>query len=130
MSSNRSAHDRLLALQKRIHRSLQEQAKQLLGEMPESIRRYEREYREDFKRIRKRPQIVQKDELIREIRNCDVTLIGDYHTFAQAQRTALRILREAAQKGESWYLGLEMIPSHRQEALDRYQLGQLSEEHF
>jgi hypothetical protein len=130
MSSNRSAHDRLLALQKKIHRSLQQQATRLLGETPEAIRRYEREYREDFKRIPKRPHLAEKDELITEIRRCDVTLIGDYHTFSQAQRTALRILREAVQPGETWYLGLEMIPTHRQEALDRFQLGQLSEKHF
>jgi hypothetical protein len=130
MSSNRSAHDRLLALQKKIHRSLQQQAMRLLGEMPESIRRYEREYREDFKRIPRRPQVADKEELIQEIRKADVTLIGDYHTFAQAQRTALRILRESVQKGETWYLGLEMIPTHRQEELDRFQLGQLSEANF
>jgi hypothetical protein len=130
MSSNRTAHDRLLALQKKIHRSLQQQALGLLGEMPESIRRYEREYREDFNRIPRRPQIAQKGELIQEIRKADVTLIGDYHTFAQAQRTALRILREAAQRGESWYLGLEMFSSHKQDSLDRFQLGQLSEENF
>ncbi|MFL5812292.1 MAG: ChaN family lipoprotein [Bdellovibrionia bacterium] len=130
MSSNRSAHDRLLALQKKIHRSLQQQAMRLMGEMPESIRRYEREYREDFKRIPRRPQLADKGELIQEIRKADVTLIGDYHTFAQAQRTALRILRESVQKGESWYLGLEMFPSHKQDALDRFQLGQVSEAHF
>jgi hypothetical protein len=130
MSSNRSAHDRLLSLQKKIHRSLQAQAMRLLGEMPESIRRYEREYLEDFKRVPSRPQIAQKGELLQAIRSSDVTLIGDYHTFAQAQRTALRILREAVQKGENWYLGLEMFSSHRQEALDRFQLGQISEDQF
>jgi hypothetical protein len=130
MSSSRSAHDRLLALQKRIYRSLQDQATRLLGETPDSIRRYEREYREDFKRIPLRPQDAPKDELIREIRASDVSLIGDFHTFSQAQRTALRVLREAVQEGESWYLGLEMFPSHRQEALDRFQLGQLSEKKF
>jgi hypothetical protein len=130
MAANRSAHDRLLILQKRIYRSLQKQADRLLGEMPEAIRRYEREYREDFKRVPRRPREVKKDELIEEIRQNDVTLIGDFHTFSQAQRTALRLLREAVKRDETWYLGLEMFPSHFQDALDRFQGGTLSEEHF
>ncbi len=127
---------RLLELQRRIHESLQREADRLLGRTPPAIARYEKECLKDFSAIRGRLKEVEKPELVREIRDADVTFIADFHTFAQAQRTALRLIRDAAPAGPSrltrdrWFIGLEFIASHQQEALDLFQSGKLSLNEF
>ena len=75
---------RLLSLQKRLYRSLQCEADRQLGEVPESIRRYEKEFRRDFSGFQLRMRRTKKEALIRAIRKADVTLIADYHTFSQS----------------------------------------------
>ncbi|MCM2279523.1 MAG: ChaN family lipoprotein [Oligoflexia bacterium] len=119
---------RLLKLQRRIFRSLEAQAKRLLGPQPASIRRYEREFRRDFPAARH--AVVDKRELIRAVRAADVTFVADFHTFEQAQRTALRIVREAARPGENWMIGLELVSSRNQRELDAFQASKLSLEEF
>ncbi len=127
---------RLLDLQKRIHSSLHSEADRLLGKTPAAIARYEKEFQRDFIAIKKRLKEVGKAELVREIRSADVTFIADFHTFAQSQRTALRLIRDAAPAAsarltrERWFIGLEFIASHRQPALDQFQSGKLSLNEF
>ncbi len=115
---------RLLKLQKRIYRSLEKEADRLLGDTPPAIRKYERGYRKDFS-AKKLGSAVLKRELIDSIRACDVTLISDYHSFDQAQKTALRLMRDAIKTKENWIIGLEMVPSHLQWAIDRFQHGDM-----
>lgn len=138
MIKNRTPHDQLLSLQRKIYRSLSEQTQRLLGEQPESIRAYERDYQKEFKHLPKSMSVLSRDALIEKIADTQVTLIGDFHTFSQAQRTALRILRNA-QKNDSkprqarrspMILGLEIFASHRQPILDDFQNGKISEEKF
>jgi hypothetical protein len=121
------AHRRLLILQRRIFRSLQAEADRLLGAPPEAIRRYQRQADADFRR---RLAHAGKRELVRAIRAADVTFVADYHTFPQAQRTALRLMREAIRPGERWAIGLELAPSDAQRALDRYQAGAIGLDEF
>lgn len=123
-----SNHQKVLKLQKRIFLSLKAEARLLLGEMPESIRRYERENRRDLYPRSITP--IPKQELIDAVRDTDVTFIADFHSFDQAQRTALRIMREAIRPDETWYIGLELIPSQFQSALDQFQAGKISLEEF
>jgi Haem-binding uptake, Tiki superfamily, ChaN len=122
--------DHLLSTQKKIYQSLKAEAEQLLGETPAPILAYEKEYQKDFRKVTaasvRRLKGLKKKELIEKIRSSDVTLIGDYHTFAQAQRTALRIIRDAVRPGEEWWIGVEMVPSHFQADLDRFQAGKIS----
>lgn len=119
-----------LKLQKKILRELKLEVDQLLGKMPEAIQRYERGYQVDFKTNQTSLQTLSKDQLISKIRSVDVTFIGDFHTFDQAQRTALRIMRESIEPHQKWFIGLELVPTHFQEALNQYQLGKLSTEDF
>jgi hypothetical protein len=120
-------HRRLLELQRRIFQSLQAEADRLLGDTPAPIRRYQQAYERVFRRLRRtRPRAVSKAQLIEAIRAADVTFIGDYHTFRQSQRTALRLMRDAVRPGELWYVGLEFIPSRHQPLLDRFQEGKLA----
>lgn len=131
-------HRKLFLLQKKIYRSLTREINSLLGPVPPSIRQYERMARRDFRdapRKLTRRFRLKKEALIAAIRSSHVTWIGDFHPFAQSQRTALRLMREAVSLGgqnsnESWFLGLEMISSQHQKELDAYQSGQLSLQNF
>ena len=115
-------HQKLLLLQHRIYRSLRTEAEVAIGPTPASIRQYEREYQRDF--LRARPfKPISKDALISQIRATRVTFVADFHTFSQAQRTALRLMRDATRPGEKWFIGLEMIPVSCQSALDDFQVG-------
>ncbi len=120
---------RLLKLQMRIYRSLQKEADRLLGDTPEAIRRYETAYRKDFAGV-KLTSSVTKRELIESIRSADITLIADYHSFDQAQKTALRLMRDVIRPRENWAIGLEMVPSHLQWAIDRFQAGEMDLDSF
>ncbi|MEO5970936.1 MAG: ChaN family lipoprotein [Bdellovibrionia bacterium] len=130
VSSKPPAHKKALRLQRKILQSLKAEANLLLGQTPESILRYERENRKDFSLNSKRLKTIPKATLIEAIRAADVTFIADFHTFDQAQRAALRIFRDAIQPGEYWMIGLEMVPSQFQSALDDFQTGKISLESF
>lgn len=127
-SEKAKARKRVLELQRRIYLSLQKEAKNLLGQLPHAIRKYESEFQRDFRL--KRIEISSKEALVSDIRHAEVTLVSDFHTFPQAQRTALRLLRDAYRPSENWMIGLEMVPSRFQPALDEFQRGRLSLEDF
>ena len=59
----------------------------------------------------------------------DVVLIGDYHTLAAAQRAALALARALARR-RPLVLGLEMVRTEHQAALDAYAAGAVSESAF
>ncbi len=128
----KSTRSRLLKFQRQIYHSLQREATALLGETPSTIRQYKAEFERDFKgkNLASSGNLASKNELVREIRRADVSFIADYHTFHQAQRTALRLLREVCRPGENWAVGLELVPSRYQPALDAFQNGELSLEEF
>ena len=125
-----SPHEKLLLLQHRIFRSLHQEADRLLGEQPKEIKKYEKQYETDLAKLGKSMQSVSKNELIKTIRSHDVTFVADFHTFHQAQRTALRIMRDAILPDEYWWVGLELIPSHFQDILDQFQAGKIDLQTF
>ena len=130
MKKEQPAPQVLLQLQRRIFRSLELETDRLLGETPSEIFNYEKVYRTDFKKISRRFELSNKEALVKEIRKSDVTFIGDFHSFQQAQRTALRLFREAILPGENWAIGLEMIPSSYQKVLDDFQAGKIAVKTF
>lgn len=118
----------LLSLQKRIYQALKRESDRILGDTPDAIRKYGLQFERDFSaRIQAH---VTKSDLVRAVRQSQVTLVADFHPFAQAQRTALRLLRDAFRPGEPWFLGLEMVSSRHQSALDEFMAGRLSEPQF
>jgi hypothetical protein len=139
-----SLQDKIFRLQARIHRQIQREAEALLGGPSSEIIRYSRALDHDFSEIRKNlksPKLrsshirkkfrVTQTELIQELRQSEVILIGDYHPFGQSQRTALRILRAAhTQEHPLRWLGLELVSSKYQKVLDAFQRGELSSTAF
>ncbi|MBI2711813.1 MAG: ChaN family lipoprotein [Bdellovibrio sp.] len=143
----KEAGRKLQDLQKKIYKALQAQTGLLLGKMPASIRRYQKECERDFRKqlwkedSRSIP-VLSKTELIEKVLNSEVIFIADFHPFDQSQRTALRIIRESYSRAKAqvlggmdeleteWIIGVEFIPSQNQRVLDRYMNGELSEEKF
>ena len=127
MSQKNRIQKKVLQVQKKIFYSLQTEIDFLLGKQPESISKYAKENNKDFILSKaKSPTLITKDALLRRINEADVTFIGDYHTFDQAQRTALRMIREVITPASHWVIGLEMIPSQYQQELDDFQAGKLT----
>jgi len=124
-----SPHKKAFKLQRNIFLTLKHEATLLLGKPPQAILKYERENEKDF-RNKKPFRNIPKSELIDEIRKVDVTFIGDFHTLDQAQRTALRIMREVIRPDETWWIGLELVPTQFQKELDALQAGKISVESF
>ncbi len=130
MTTPHLTHQKALRLQKNIFRSLKEEAALLFGKMPASILQYEKENKSDFRLAGKQFKTIQKKALIDAARKTDVTFIADFHTFDQAQRTALRIIRETIQPHRPLMIGLELVSSHFQNDLDHFQAGKISLEEF
>ena len=133
-----SARKKLHILQKRIFSALQTQVHLLLGESPASILKYENESQMDFQGFCTKKnalplKALSKARLLEEVLKADVCFIGDFHTFDQSQRTALRIIRngfELSKNQFDWVIGLELVPSQKQKVLDQFQKGEISEEKF
>ncbi|MBI3535086.1 MAG: ChaN family lipoprotein, partial [Deltaproteobacteria bacterium] len=94
------------------------------------IKTYQREFEKDFKSQKLSLIKISKRKLLARILQSDVCLISDFHTFSQAQRTALRIMREIVTSHKNWCIGLELISSQYQKDLNLYQTGKISENTF
>ncbi len=121
---------KLLALQRKIYLSLIRERDQILGPLPLAIRRYEKEYQLDFNSSRAVAGEFQKKDLIGKIRDAQVTFIADFHTFPQAQRTALRLMRESIEESHPWAIGLEAISSQHQRWVNAYLQEEITEKKF
>lgn len=131
MKLDSPAHRKSIRLQKKLFHTLRQEVDRLFGKMPESIRTYDQENRHDFRLKPGAGKSISKTQLIDAVCAADVTFIADFHTFDQAQRTALRIMREAVERTNChWAVGLELIPSHYQERLDDFQKGKLTTRAF
>lgn len=123
-----SNHRRLLKLQRQIFQSLEAEVESIFGRPPEAIGKYEREYLADFRSSEQRARLGQipKRELLQAVRRAEVVFVADFHTFPQAQRTMLRLLRETAAKPRPGLaLGLELVSTDQQDALDAFQAGRI-----
>lgn len=74
--------------------------------------------------VRKVDGPVEIDTLIQATRDADVVLVGDYHTFAQAQRTFFRLLRRQP-KEPNVTIALEMFQHGHEKDLDRFVRGRI-----
>ncbi|MBC7690322.1 MAG: ChaN family lipoprotein, partial [Methylotenera sp.] len=135
--------ENLQKLQKQIYRSLQKQTDHLLGSASLELKAYERTYHSELKAELPTARRTTKAKLLDAIQNHEVTFLGDFHTYPQSQRTALRLLRELigsparssrpsrrSVKKITWKIGLEMIPTKHQNALDDFQAGRIDLRRF
>ncbi len=73
---------------------------------------------------------VQRSQLIGDILQSDIVIGGDFHAFAQSQRTHLRLLRSLKRLNRPLVLALECFESKHQALLDHFLEGDVSQEQF
>jgi len=129
-----------LQVHKRLQRELKREAHALLGKPSREILAYASGLSREFAPLQRqladssfsnstvRKRILDSSAaLISSVRRSEVALIGDFHPFHQAQRTALRLLRSAfPDPGSLAWLGLELVSSRYQPELDAFQKKQLT----
>ncbi len=112
-----------LRVRESLLRQLKEQVSRRLGPEPEAIRSYARRWEREMRAPWK---VSGKDELIAAVERADLVFGGDFHAFAQAQKTHLKIL-EALPTGRQVVLALEAFAPRHQALLDAYVSGRLPE---
>jgi len=120
-------HRRIIKLQRHVLMSVKADVRKSLGAQTKQIRRYYESYKREF---RKPVRHSNKEELLKECVKSHIILMGDYHTFAQSQKTALRLLRELINWETPITLALEIFPSTYQSLVEKYLDGTLEETEF
>lgn len=119
--------NQLLTLRKRIYRNLKKKAYSLEGKISGELK----SYRSDQVRFAKRDfQPSDTEELTQKVMSSDVIFLGDFHTFDQNARNALRVLKVLNQSEKKCIIGLEMIHTQHQICIDAYLEGHLTEFEF
>lgn len=116
-----------LKLRKEMLQKLKRQVQLYLGEESSSLRRYALPYKKDIERGKW--SICASEEMLDALTSSDIVLGGDFHAFAQAQRSHLRLLRSLSES-KKIILGLECIPTTQQGLLDEYISSSISEKKF
>ncbi len=124
-------HDQLLQVQRTLYDRFRTSARQSVGTLSPTLRKYYLEYQREFSDY---TGVSSRSELVQAFIRSDILICGDYHTLRQAQRTALRLLVEAVQGmrdlGKQPVLALEMLRFSDSGAAARYLSGELTEAKF
>ena len=121
-----SADVQWLTERKDILNKIKGQVRLYLGEEPSDIALYAQAYKADIGRSW---DVSLMDTLVQAIQESQVVYGGDFHLFSQAQRTHLRILRSVSGK-RKLTLALECFFAEKQDVLDNYMDGLISESRF
>ncbi len=114
-------------MQRQILKTIRADVRKAMGPQSRDIRRYYEAYKREF---RGTVRSSSKEELLKHCAKSQIILMGDYHTFAQSQKAALRLLRELVTSDPGIALGFEMVPAEHQPALDAFLSGKLTETDF
>lgn len=126
----RAGKSELQKLQKKIFHSLLSEAESLLGPTPKEILKYEETFRAELRKQFAGYRVSTRKKLLEKASRSDLVLIGDYHTYQQAQRTALRLLRELVREKREFTLGLELVSSRHQRYVDLFMRGKIPVKEF
>lgn len=116
-----------LKLRQEIFQKIKKQVQLYLGPESEDIREYALAYKKVIEA--KKWSLSNKEDLYHQIMTSQIVFGGDFHSFAQAQKVHLRILREIAPQRRV-LLCLECVPSQFQAYLQQYMEDVISEEEF
>ena len=108
--------------------ALETRLRAMLDDPPPYLQRYRERFDEGFPAWTGRQ--MAPVELGRRIAEAELILLGDYHSLAQSQRTALRLMRRLRRRDVSPCLALEMIPADYQPELDDFLAGKITSPAF
>ena len=115
-----------LRQRKAVLKKIKQQVWLYLGEEPPEIRDYALEYKRDLRRAWRASEMPLLHE---HLLKSQIVLGGDFHPFAQAQRTHLRLLR-FLQPQRKLCLALEVFFVEHQSLLDKFLRGEMQEDEF
>lgn len=115
-----------IEIRKKLLLHLKDQVRAQMGGMDQELSSYESEFKKEFDG-NWWPE--DKNSFIEAVVTSDVVIAGDFHPFAQSQRTHLRILRSLPEN-QKWVLALECFEKKDQKYVDQYMNGQLDELSF
>jgi hypothetical protein len=115
-------------LQREMQAALQARLDALLEPPPSYIEAYRDRFEREFPAWT--GATLKPAQLDRRLAAADLVFVGDYHSLAQSQRTALRLLRRLRRRGVAPAIALEMLPAERQGLVDDFLAGRLSRARF
>ena len=118
------AHRSYLSLQRRLSHRISQQISDETGRLPAHIQAYYLEYLRDVEAYEK---VVPRSALLRAVASAGIVLGGDYHSFDQAKKVHLRILRRVRKRRPRIVLALECFRAEHQELLDDWTVGRIDE---
>jgi len=114
-------------LQKSLFLNMKKKALSYEGEITRELKSYRRAQKRYANRNFKNSNLK---ELFESIERSNVIYLGDFHTFDQNSKNFERILKDLVKKDEYLVFGLEFIFSNKQEFIDQYLDGHLTELEF
>jgi hypothetical protein len=114
----------ILALQLELYRHNEDTINAAVDGYTPQFERYAARYR---RTVRKVDGPARLERLIEATHDADVTLVGDYHTLSQSQRTFYRLLRRQPEDGADIVVALEMFPASHDENLAKFVAGRIQE---
>ncbi len=116
-----------MQFQKKIYRQLKRKSESYAGRPPKLLLQYKKEY---FLASNREFSYSNQKDLLQNILNNQIVLIGDHHTFEQSQKNLIRIMKMLTRINISFNVCLEMIPAIYQKTLDNYLDEQITEQEF
>jgi hypothetical protein len=111
---------------KEILQKIKDQVRLYLGSESKGVKKYGDAYKKDILRPWSESNLIDLEISISQV---EVVLGGDFHPFAQAQRTHLRILRSLIGKRKI-SIGLECLFNKDQEIVDDYLNNKMTQKQF
>lgn len=112
-----------LSLELSLYRRQKAAIAQALGKRPRPHTAYERRYRAHLPRS---GEPISAKQLDRRVRASDVIFVGDYASFAPAQRAFVEIVERSLQPSRPAVIALQAIDAAMQPDLARFATGKLS----
>jgi hypothetical protein len=117
-----------LEVRRKLLKQVKSQVEKKLGPTPVAIRHYAAPFEQE---IRQKFRPSTKHELLRTLAQASVVYGADFHAFAQAQRTHLKLLRGLQLPLQRpLIIALEALPSGYDKEIGSYLQGRLSEKLF
>lgn len=125
----------LIRVQRALYDRLNRYSRTHLGEPSPELKKYSAEYQKDLGDFQETSlKISSKRELVERVVGAHVVLCGDYHSLSQAQKTVLRLLREAASplraKKRRVVLALEMLSASDNARTAAFLEGRMTEKSY
>ncbi|XGC79417.1 ChaN family lipoprotein [Bdellovibrio bacteriovorus] len=115
-----------IRIRKDLYLQMEKQVRHRLGEDSPELMHYRQTYHREFS---KKWTTSTKEELLEQIKNSQVVLIGDFHALHQSQRAQMRILRQLP-KDRKVVIAVEFFEAADQEKINSYLSGKMSEKEF